>query len=414
VNNLETIQQKFAALKPLMDERLCRLWAATEAMALGRGGVTLVARATGISRKRIGAGLRELRSPLAPGAVPPAPLGRVRRPGAGRKAQTETDPTLGADLEALVEPVTRGDPMSPLRWTCKSTYKLAAELRRQGHAVSHETVRQFLHQLDYRLQAPRKTKEGNSHPDRNAQFEQINAQTQAFQAAGQPVISVDTKKKELVGDFHNGGREWRPSGDPELVRVHDFPDKELGKVSPYGVYDLTHNTGWVNVGTDHDTAAFAVNGIRTWWQQMGRSTYPTATRLLVTGDGGGSNGSRNRLWKTQLQQLADETGLEISVCHFPPGTSKWNKIEHRMFCHITENWRGRPLIDHETIVELIGNTTTEQGLQIRAALDTNVYPIGIKVSNAELAAVQLEPAAFHGDWNYTIRPRNRSFDTFIS
>jgi len=404
---LETIRRKFEQLRPEMDERVCRLWAATEALALGRGGVTLVAAATGVSRKRIGVGLRELRDP---GSRPPAerPAGaRVRRPGGGRKPKTETDPTLLDDLEALVEPLTRGDPMSPLRWTCKSPAQLAAALRAQGHAVSHETVRQLLLGLDYSLQATRKTREGSDHPDRNAQFEHINREAERFQAAGQPVISVDTKKKELVGDFANGGREWRPRVVPEEVRLHDFPDKKLGKVSPYGVYDLAANVAWVSVGIDHDTAAFAVHTIQTWWERMGRELYPTATELLISADSGGSNGSRTKLWKTELQQFADASGLSISVCHFPPGTSKWNKIEHQLFCHITENWRGRPLISRETVVELIGHTTTRQGLQIRAELDTHLYPTGIEVSEAELAAVRLERADFHGEWNYTIRPTPR-------
>jgi hypothetical protein len=410
----ETIKAKFEQMRPVMDERVCRRWAAAEALALGRGGVTTVAAATGVSRKRIGTGIRELKAQLSTGVeAKPAPS-RLRRPGAGRKPKTESDPTLLDDLEALVEPTTRGDPMSPLRWTCKSLSKLAAALREQGHQVSRETVRQLLLGLNYQLQAPRKTREGSDHPDRNAQFEHINAQAELFQAAGQPVISVDTKKKELVGDFANGGREWRPSGEPEPVRMHDFRDPELGKVNPYGVYDQAANVGWVSVGVDHDTAAFAVQGIRTWWERMGRETYPAATQLLITADGGGSNGSRVRLWKTELQQFADESGLEISVCHFPPGTSKWNKIEHQMFCHITENWRGRPLISREAVVELIGSTTTTKGLQIRAALDTNRYLAGIKVSDADLASVLLERATFHGEWNYTIRPRDRSIDTFIS
>jgi Rhodopirellula transposase DDE domain len=410
----EMIQEKFARLRAVMDERVCRLWLAAEALALGRGGISLVAAATGASRKRIGKGVRELRTAAAAGPEGAPRPGRLRRPGGGRKAKTATDPTLLDDLEALVDPLTRGDPMSPLRWTCKSTYKLAATLREQGHAVSHETVRQLLLGLDYRLQAPSKTREGSEEPDRNAQFEHINAETERFQAAGQPVISVDTKKKELVGDFANGGREWQPSGVPEEVRVHDFPDKQLGKVSPYGVLDLAANAGWVSVGTDHDTAAFAVHTIQTWWEQMGRPRYPSATELLITADGGGSNGPRLKLWKTQLQQFADASGLTLHVCHFPPGTSKWNKIEHQMFCHITQNWRGRPLISHEAVVELIGSTTTSQGLQIRAALDNNRYPTGIEVSAAELAAVQLEPASFHGEWNYTIRPTRPSIDAFIS
>ena len=397
-----------------MNERVCRLWAASEARALGHGGITLVSQATGISRKRIGIGLRELDAATDPTVAPPVPPHRVRRAGAGRKPKRETDPALAEVVERLVEPVTRGDPMSPLRWTRKSLTKLAGELCRQGHTASRETVRQVLKHLGYSLQAPQKTREGSSHPDRNAQFEHINTQVEAFQAAAQPVISVDTKKKELVGDFYNKGQEWRPKGEPEQVRTHDFPDPALGKVSPYGVYDVTHNRGWVNVGTDHDTAAFAVQGIRTWWQQMGEATYPQATRLLINCDGGGSNSSRNGLWKTELQRFADESRLEIHVCHFPPGTSKWNKIEHRMFCHITENWRGRPLTDHETIIQLIGSTTTEQGLTIQAALDRNVYPVGIKVTPEELATVALERDAFHGEWNYTIRPRSPGNDTLIS
>jgi hypothetical protein len=309
------------------------------------------------------------------------------------------------ELEALVAPATRGDPMSPLRWTSKSTTKLAAELMERGHPVSPRTVAALLKERDYSLQSTRKTKEGGEHPDRDAQFAHINARTQAFQQRGQPVISVDAKKKELVGDFRNGGREWHPQGAPEAVRVYDFVDKELGKALPYGIYDLGKNSGWVQVGTDHDTAAFAGAAIRTWWQQMGRASYPEATELLITADSGGSNGSRCRLWKTQLQRLADETGLTVSVCHFPPGTSKWNKIEHRMFCHITQNWRGRPLISHEVIVNLIGHTRTQTGLTIRAELDRETYPTGVQVSDAELAAVCLQRDEFHGDWNYTISPR---------
>jgi hypothetical protein len=411
---LEEIRSKYESLRPVMDERMCRLWAAAEARALGWGGISLVAAATGMTRTRVSAGLREL--DMLAEAPPPTQPGkaRLRLPGGGRKRATERDATLEADLDALVEPVTRGDPQSPLRWTCKSTHKLAAELRAIGHEVSHETVRQILHQKDYRLQATRKTREGASHPDRDVQFQHLNAQTEAFQAAGQPVISVDTKKKELVGDFHNGGREWQPGGQPEEVRVHDFVDRELGKAIPYGVYDLRQNRGWVNVGTDHDTAVFAVQSIQNWWERMGRTDYPEATELLIAADGGGSNGSRLRLWKTELQRLANETGLRITVCHFPPGTSKWNKIEHRMFCHITQNWRGRPLVSHEAIVELIGSTTTKQGLTIQAALDRNEYPTGIRVSDEELAAVQLERNAFHGEWNYTILPNNRQIDRSIS
>jgi hypothetical protein len=414
MSNLETIATKYALLYPVLDERLCRLWAASEAVALGHGGIAVVTAATGIDRKRIARGIRDLETLAQAPAVEKPRSRRLRRPGGGRKSASERDHTLLTDLEALVEPVTRGDPQSPLRWTCKSLQKLAAELRTLGHRISHETVRQLLQQLDYRLQATRKTREGSAHPDRNAQFEYINAQAEAFHAAGEPVISVDTKKKELVGDFKNGGREWRPTGEPEAVRVHDFPDKELGKAIPYGVYDLGENAGWVSVGTDHDTAAFVVHSILEWWQQMGRASYPQATQLLMTADGGGSNGSRCRLWKTELQRLADATGLQVTVCHFPPGTSKWNKIEHRMFCHITQNWRGRPLVSHEAIVNLIGNTTTAKGLRIRAALDTNPYPTGIKVSDEELAAVQRIPASFHGDWNYTILPRKGSIGPVIS
>jgi transposase len=402
----ERLESKFAALGPNLDERQCRLWAAAEARALGRGGVTLVAQATGIGRKRIHTGLHELaaQAQTTRPTAKPQPQ-RVRRPGGGRPPLTAADPALVQELEALVAPATRGDPMSALRWTSKSTTKLAAELTEQGHPIGPRTVAALLKERDYSLQSPRKTKEGGEHPDRDAQFAHINARTQAVQQRGQPVISVDAKKKELVGDFHNGGREWQPQGEPETVRVYDFVDPEKGKALPYGIYDLGQNSGWVQVGTDHDTAAFAVAAIRTWWQQMGRATYPQAQELMITADGGGSNGSRCRLWKTEVQRLADETGLTIAVCHFPPGTSKWNKIEHRMFCHITQNWRGRPLISHEVIVNLIGNTRTQTGLTIRAELDRETYPTGIKVSDAELAAVCLQRDEFHGDWNYTISPR---------
>jgi Rhodopirellula transposase DDE domain len=404
MSDLESVRHRYEALGPLLDERLTRLWAAAEARALGYGGISLVARATGITRKRIATGLRELQqwaaAPVPPGPGPP----RIRRPGGGCKPLTERDPTLWPALEALVDPVTRGDPQSPLRWTCKSTAQLARELQRQGHPVGARKVAALLKEHDYSLQGTRKTQEGRSHPDRDQQFQAINARTQAFQARGQPVVSVDAKKKELVGCFQNGGPEWQPVGEPERVNVHDFPDKERGKAIPYGVYDLTANQGWVTVGIDHDTAQFAVQVLGTWWRQMGRERYPEASELLVTADGGGSNGARNRLWKRELQRLADETGLSISVCHFPPGTSKWNKIEHRMFCHITRNWRGRPLISHELIVNLIGSTTTQSGLTIAAELDRNAYPTGITVTNEELASVRLEKAAVHGDWNYTILP----------
>jgi len=416
MSDVPPIRAKYERLRPFLDERRRRLWAAAEALALGRGGVTAVATATGLRRNTIQAGVRELRAGAGPtGVAPGAPESepRVRAPGGGRKALTAHDPSLVRNLEALVEPVTWGDPMSPLRWTCKSTRQLAAELERQGHRVSHQTVADLLHALDYSLQGNRKTREGAAHPDRDAQFAYINAQVQSFQQRGQPAISVDTKKKELVGDFQNGGREWRPVGHPEAVRVHDFLARDLGKAIPYGVYDLAANQGWVSVGTDHDTPAFAVQTVRRWWAEMGRPVYPQATELLITADGGGSNGSRARLWKTELQRLADDTGLRITVGHFPPGTSKWNKIEHRMFCHITQNWRGRPLVSQEAIVRLIGSTTTRAGLTIRADLDTGTYPTGIKVTDAELAAVRLQPADFHGDWNYTIAPRARSIAQLI-
>jgi len=411
VDRQTQLQAKYAALRPFLDERRRRLWAANEALALGRGGVKLVAAATGLARSTLGDGLRELRAALAvPGGVvdgvptwSPA-LVRQRRPGGGRTARMVQDAALVPALEALVEPTTRGDPQSPLRWTTKSTRKLADELTRQGHSVSATTVATLLGQLKYRLHALRKTTEGASHPDRDAQFQHISATVRAFQEQGQPVVSVDAKKKELVGDFKNGGREWQPDGRPERVRTHDFPDKVLGKVTPYGVFDLVANQGWVSVGTDHDTATFAVDTVQRWWEQMGAPLYRGATDLLVTADGGGSNSSRSRLWKVELQRLADTTGLRVHVCHFPPGTSKWNKIEHGMFCHITQNWRGRPLVSHEVVVELIGHTTTRQGLHIQAELNTQRYPTGTTVSDAVLDAVHLTPAPFHGEWNYTITP----------
>jgi Rhodopirellula transposase DDE domain len=380
---------------------------------LGRGGLGAVVAATGLQHNTVYAGLRELRTGSTAAtslAEPTVAKPRVRAAGGGRKRLTAHDPTLLSDLEALVEPLTRGDPMSPLRWTCKSTRQLARELARQGHRVSRQTVATLLAALGYSLQGLRKTKEGSGHPDRNAQFDALNAQTQAFQARGQPVVSVDTKKKELVGDYKNGGREWQPAGQPQAVNVYDFPDAKVGKAIPYGVYDVTANCGWVSVGTDHDTAAFAVQTLQRWWEQMGRPRYPGASELLITADGGGSNppeADRTRLWKTELQRLADATGLRISVCHFPPGTSKWNKIESASggFSQITQNWRGRPLVSHEVIVDLIGSTTTSTGLTIRAELDTGRYPTGIKVTDAELAAVCVQPAPFHGNWNDTISPR---------
>jgi hypothetical protein len=400
---LDEVQRKFLALDPVMDERVRRQWAASEALALGWGGVTAVATATGLARDTIRVGLLELRYRAAHPDEAISP--RLRRPGAGRKSLTETDPGLLAALEALVEPLTRGDPESPLRWTCKSTRKLAEELTQQNHPVGDRTVAALLQEAGYSLQANRKTREGTRHPDRNAQFEYINTQAQRLQKQGQPVISVDTKKKELVGDFKNGGREWRPQGRPEEVRVHDFQDPSLGKAIPYGVYDVTNNQGWVSVGIDHDTARFAAASIGRWWEEMGRARFPRARKVLITADGGGSNSSRSRLWKVALQELADETGLELVVCHFPPGTSKWNKVEHRLFCYLTQNWRGQPLVSHQAIVNLIANTTTSQGLLVQAALDTNTYETGIKVSDTQMATLNLAPAEFHGNWNYRIKPR---------
>jgi len=394
------LARKFGFLARVLDERTRRLVAAAEAEALGFGGVTAVARATGLSRGTVIRGIAELR-------VAPKPVTgrRIRRPGAGRKKTVEQDATLKRDLESLVEPVTRGDPESSLRWTCKSVRQLAAELGRMGHRTSHRMVAQLLHEMDYSLQGNRKTLEGSSHPDRDAQFHHISDKSRAFQAERQPVISVDTKKKELVGDFKNSGKELRPKGDPEKVRVHDFVIPELGRAAPYGVYDVAQNAGWVSVGMDHDTAAFAVQSIRRWWESMGAKAYPEARKLLITADSGGSNGARVRLWKLELQKLADETGLEISVCHLPPGTSKWNKIEHRLFSFISQNWRGKPLVSHQVIVNLIAATTTRTGLRVRAELDPGKYPQGIKVSKKAVNEIRLERDPFHGEWNYTILPR---------
>ena len=399
----EVIGEKFRALSSRLDEATLRLWAAVEARTLGRGGVSAVAKASGLSRTTIYAGLRELETP-----VPPAGGGgHIRAKGGGRKKLTVKDPTLLSDLDALVEPTTRGDPQSPLRWTCKSTPRLAKELAEHGHTVSQRSVCDLLAQLDYSLQATRKTREGGKQPDRDAQFSYIAGMAAQYQASGEPVISVDTKKKELIGDFKNGGREWQPKGSPEAVRVYDFIDPALGKVAPYGVYDVGANQGWVSVGITHDTAEFAVESIRRWWREMGQPLYPRARRLLITADGGGSNGYRVRLWRVQLQKLADEMQMTIQVCHFPPGTSKWNKIEHRMFCHITQNWRGRPLVSREVVVNLIGNTTTAEGLRIQAQLDDNTYAAGIKVSDQELAALAIERDEFHGEWNYRLKPRSQ-------
>lgn len=397
------VRRRFARVRKVLNERQRRLWAAAEAEVLGYGGVSTVARATKISRRAIHVGLRELKAGGAP-----LDAGRVRRPGAGRKPLTATQPRVTAALDALVEPTSRGDPQSPLRWTCRSVRRLADELGRQGFVIGRQKVADLLHELGYSLQANRKTQEGAGHPDRNAQFEYINRRVKALQRRGQPVISVDTKKKELVGNFRNGGGEWRPAGDPLEVRVHDFQDPERGKAIPYGVYDLTNNEAWVSVGVNHDTAAFAVQTILRWWRKMGRRRFPDAQELLVTADGGGSNSARCKLWKVALQEFADETGLKVHVCHFPPGTSKWNKIEHRLFCHITRNWRGQPLNELEIIVQLIGRTTTREGLKVQAALDRRNYPKGVKVAHDDFATIQLQPAKFHGDWNYTIAPRSRA------
>jgi hypothetical protein len=394
------LRSKHAALAPVFTERSRRVWAATEARAIGHGGIALVERATGIARSTIQRGLRELDAdaPLAPG--------RTRKAGGGRKRLTALDPTLLRDLDALVEPTAPGDPDSPLRWSSKSVRTLAVALQALGHDVSHTVVAELLHQLGYSLQGNVKTREGRQHPDRDAQFRYIVATVKRSQRRKQPTISVDTKKKELVGDFKNGGRAWRPKGTPERVRVHDFliPDPGHGKAIPYGVYDLHRDEGWVSVGVDHDTASFAVNAIRRWWHRMGRTAYPHARSLLITADAGGSNGARLRLWKWELQRFANRTGLTITVCHFPPGTSKWNRIEHRLFSHIAMNWRGTPLVDLATIVSLIGSTHSRSGLRVRSEVDRGHYPGGVSVTDAQMATIHLQRHQFHGDWNYTIHP----------
>jgi len=392
------IGERFRAMAGSLDERQRRLWAAAEARSHGRGGIAAVARASGISENTIRRGLRELDAPEE------LPAGRVRRAGAGPKRRSESDPTLVSDLERLLDGETRGDPERPLLWTSKSVRKLAAELRGLGHEVSYRTVARLLHELGYSLQANRKTKEGRQHPDRDAQFRHINSKVAAAIAASEPLISIDTKKKELVGEYANGGREWHRKGEPVAVKVHDFPDKELGKAIPFGVYDIGANQGFVSVGITNETAAFAVASIRSWWQQLGSERYPQAATLQITADCGGGNGNRTRLWKLELQKLADATGLAISVCHFPPGTSKWNKIEHRLWSLIAKNWRGRPLVSHEVIINSIAATTSESGLQVYAQLDARDYPKGITVTDAELAAVNLVSDEFHPEWNYTINP----------
>jgi len=393
------IRLRFEALVPVLDERALRRFVAAEARAAGFGGIAALSRITGVARSTIGRGLDELRTGKG------YDTDRVRRVGGGRKPLASTDPSLLEDLRSLVDPDTRGDPQSPLLWTCKSLRKLSQSLRDMGHKIGRTLVGELLHELGYSLQANRKTREGANHPDRDAQFRYLNDRVKQALASNEPAISVDTKKKELVGDFKNAGREWHKRGAAEEVRVHDFVIPEFGRAVPYGIYDLAEDTGWVNVGIDHDTAAFAVNAIKNWWTQMGRARYPNATSLMITADGGGSNGSRVRLWKVELQKLADELGLAITVCHLPPGTSKWNKIEHRLFSFITQNWRGKPLLSHQVIVQLIAATTTKTGLEVRCELDPNSYPAGIKISDDELNAMNIVRHDFHGDWNYTIRPK---------
>jgi len=402
MEDFDAVRQRFSRISGALNERLRRLFAATEAEVLGYGGVSLVARATGVSRRAITEGLAELSGGVS--YVPEKTSEWIRRPGGGRKKAVELDSTLQSDLESLIEPLTRGDPQSPLRWTCQSLRQLATQLTALGHPVSHTLVGELLRKMGYSLQANQKTKEGATHPDRNAQFKFINARTKKELAAGNPVVSVDTKKKELVGDFKNRGRTYRPKGDPEKVRVHDFSIPELGRANPYGVYDLAHNMGWVSVGTDHDTAAFAVETIRRWWKSMGAALYPKAQCLQIMADGGGSNGSRVRLWKVELQKLAEELGFPIQVCHLPPATSKWNKIEHRLFSFISMNWSGKPLVSHEVIVNLIKATKTAQGLRVEAEIDHTIYPAGQKVSDEQMAQINLTTESFHGEWNYTIAP----------
>jgi hypothetical protein len=392
------VRAKYDAIAPVLDERARRLWAAAESRAIGYGGDAIVSAATGLARATVRVGRVELEQGVTA-------TGRVRQPGAGRPKIERAQPGVKKALEQLVAPLTRGDPMSPLRWTCKSKAHLASALGKEGFSASATTVGQLLHELGYSLQSVRKSREGTSHPDRNAQFEHINAMAITFQQRNQPVISVDTKKKELVGDFKNAGQEWQPKGAPEKVQVHDFPDDAIGKAIPYGVYDMARNEAWVSIGQDHDTPAFAVASIRQWWRTMGQQAYPHATELLITADAGGSNGYRPRAWKLELQRLADETGLHVCVCHFPPGTSKWNKIEHRLFCHITQNWRGRPLVSYSTIVNLIGSTRNATGLRVRARLDRRDHPTGGKSSNAEIKQLVLKKSTFHGEWNYELLPR---------
>jgi hypothetical protein len=400
VIDVGAIKARFDALSPFLDERARRLFAAAEARAAGRGGIIAVSTATGVARSTIGRGLAELRSGETRHSS------RIRRPGGGRRPKTETEPGLLETLTSLIQSAIRGDPEAALLWVSKSQRHLAAALAQRGFTASQQLVGRLLRRLGFSLQANSKTREGTVHPDRNAQFEYINAQVEAFQFRGQPAISVDTKKKELVGDFKNGGRELRPRGEPEPVRVHDFPLPELGKVAPYGVYDIAANAGWINLGITHDTAAFAVESIRRWWRELGQPRYPQARQLLITADCGGSNGARVRLWKAELQRLADQTNLAITVAHLPPGTSKWNRIEHRLFAFITQNWRGKPLLTHQVIVQLIANTTTRTGLTVQCRLDKTAYDKGVRISDAEMATLNITPADFHGEWNYTISSRH--------
>jgi len=401
MKNLDLITTKYKQLEGVLNERSRRVWAASEAMAIGHGGISRVMKATGLSRNAIKHGISDLNGESAPNEL----TGRVRRKGGGRKKLEDLDGSLLKELDALISPETRGDPESPLRWTTKSTRNLSNELKKKGFSVSHEKVAQLLKSLDYSLQAPRKTNEGKSHPDRDRQFQYINQQTEIFQHEGLPVISIDAKKKELVGDFMNGGREYQPKGLPVEVNVYDFFSLAKGKATPYGIYDLTRNNAWVNVGVSKDTAQFAVSTIRNWWDEMGKASYPVAEKLLIHADGGGSNGSRNRLWKMELQKMATDLNLEITVCHFPPGTSKWNKIEHRLFSQITKNWRGKPLESLEVIVSLIGATSTKNGLTVEASLDTKEYKGGIKILDQEMKTINISRHEFHGnDWNYTLSP----------
>ncbi|MGL4619109.1 MAG: ISAzo13 family transposase [Chroococcidiopsis sp.] len=397
---VKQIKAKYIQLSPFLNERSGRLWAATEADALGYGGIVALHRATGLSQNTIRAGLKELR-----GESTVLPAERIRQPGGGRKRVEERDPLILEALDNLVEPTSRGEPECPLRWTCKSVNQLADALRKQGYTICAMTVYTLLVEMGYSLQSNRKTQEGKQHPDRDGQFQHIARQVSAFQRQHRPAISIDTKKKENIGQFKNDGQEWQPKGEPILVKTHVFPDKTLGRAIPYGIYDLTQNQGWVNVGIDHDTAEFAVESIRRWWQQLGQAQYRRSKHLLITADCGGSNGYRNRLWKLKLPEFADESGLTLHVCHFPPGTSKWNKIEHRLFCHITTNWRSRPLTSLETVVNLIGTTTTIAGLEVNAQIDDNLYPTGIRVTDEQFNAIAIQRSRFHGEWNYRIKPR---------